>query len=172
MIPEEKPDSTSVMDVDEGETMSDERPASTSNSHSATPNLFEDESTPPSTRAHSETPPVATPAKNGRGKKKTIDVQLIGDLPRAEEDAHKTFQELPGNHYQYGTLGRSREALESMTCDCQYAHGQSMLPPIALRPLFIASPRFVRIFYPLSVFPSSEAPGKSGRLGYRAAIIL
>lgn len=126
MIPEEKPDSTSVMDVDEGETMSDERPASTSNSHSATPNLFEDESTPPSTRAHSETPPVVTPAKNGRGKKKTIDVQLIGDLPRAENDAKKTFEELEGNQYQYQTLGRSREAGESMTCDCQFVPGQSV----------------------------------------------
>ena len=57
-------------------------------------------------------------------KKKTNEVQLIGDLPRAEENAFKTFVEIPQNHYQYGTLGRSREALESMTCDCQYDHGQ------------------------------------------------
>ncbi|PSS37245.1 hypothetical protein PHLCEN_2v883 [Hermanssonia centrifuga] len=50
--------------------------------------------------------------------------QLIGDLPRAEEAAMRTFVEIQENHYQYGTLGRSREALESMTCDCQYEHGQ------------------------------------------------
>ena len=37
----------------------------------------------------------------------------------------KVFVEIPSNHYQYGTLGRSREALESMTCDCQYDPGQS-----------------------------------------------
>ena len=51
--------------------------------------------------------------------------QLIGDLPRADEEALKTFIEIQDNHYQYGTLGRSREALESMMCDCQYEHGQS-----------------------------------------------
>lgn len=50
--------------------------------------------------------------------------QLIGDLPCAEEEALRTFTEIPGNQYQYGTLGRSREALESMTCECQYEHGQ------------------------------------------------
>jgi hypothetical protein len=49
--------------------------------------------------------------------------QLIGHLPRAEEQALKTFAEIPANLYQYGTLGRSREALESMTCDCYYEHG-------------------------------------------------
>lgn len=51
--------------------------------------------------------------------------QLIGDLPRAEAEALRTFVEISENHYQYGTLGRSREALESMMCDCQYEHGQS-----------------------------------------------
>ena len=67
----------------------------------------------------SVTPPLAT----SKSKVK-VEPQLIGHLPRAEDDAFKTFEELPGNHYQYGTLGRSREALESMTCDCQYDHGQ------------------------------------------------
>ena len=53
-------------------------------------------------------------------------VAVVGlvDLPRAEENALKTFVEIPENHYQYNTLGRSREELESMTCDCQYEHGQ------------------------------------------------
>lgn len=51
--------------------------------------------------------------------------QLIGDLLRAEDAALATFEEIPDNHYQYGTLGRSREEGESMTCDCQYEHGWS-----------------------------------------------
>lgn len=68
----------------------------------------------------STTPPAG--AKKSKAAKK--EPQLIGDLPRAEAAAMQTFVELPGNHYQYGTLGRSREAYESMTCDCQYEHGQ------------------------------------------------
>jgi [histone H3]-lysine36 N-trimethyltransferase len=70
----------------------------------------------------STTPPAGSKSKNKPTKKEP---QLIGDLPRAEEDAMKTFSEIPENHYQYGTLGRSREVMESMTCDCQYEHGQS-----------------------------------------------
>jgi histone-lysine N-methyltransferase SETD2 len=66
----------------------------------------------------SVTSPVAPDAKPIRKGP-----QLIGDLPCAEAEAQRTFMELPGNQYQYGTLGRSREALESMTCDCQYEHG-------------------------------------------------
>jgi hypothetical protein len=67
----------------------------------------------------SVTPPLAPDVKPVRKGP-----QLITDLPRAGEEALRTFVELSGNHYQYGTLGRSREALESMTCDCQYEHGQ------------------------------------------------
>ena len=67
----------------------------------------------------SVTPPLAPDAKPVRKGP-----QLIGDLPRADVEELRTFVELTGNHYQYGTLGRSREALESMTCDCQYEHGQ------------------------------------------------
>ncbi|KAI0354309.1 SET domain-containing protein [Trametes cingulata] len=68
----------------------------------------------------SATPPIPSKSK---GKPPKAPVQLIGHLPRAEEEALKTFTEIPENHYQYGTLGKSREALESMTCDCQYEHG-------------------------------------------------
>ncbi|EIW56542.1 SET domain-containing protein [Trametes versicolor FP-101664 SS1] len=68
----------------------------------------------------SATPPLSNKTK---GKAPKGPAQLIGHLPRAEEDAMKTFTEIPGNHYQYGTLGKSREALESMMCDCQYEHG-------------------------------------------------
>ena len=66
--------------------------------------------------------PSATPPVSSRGKPKT-EPQLIGHLPRAEDAAMRNFVQLEQNHYQYGTLGRSREALESMTCECQYEHG-------------------------------------------------
>ncbi|KAI0632959.1 hypothetical protein C8Q77DRAFT_857945 [Trametes polyzona] len=71
----------------------------------------------------SATPPVVSKSKS---KPPKAPVQLIGHLPRAEEEAMKTFTEIPENHYQYGTLGKSREALESMTCDCQYEHGHGI----------------------------------------------
>lgn len=49
--------------------------------------------------------------------------QLIGELPLAREAAMRTFVELPANAYQYGTLGRSREAMEGMICDCEFSPG-------------------------------------------------
>ena len=49
--------------------------------------------------------------------------QLIGHLPRAENDALSTFEQIRDNWYQYNTLGRSREALEGMNCDCIYEPG-------------------------------------------------
>ena len=70
--------------------------ASTSSSTSPKP-----ESTPPAQRK---------PLKNGP--------QIIAHLPTATEEAMRTFVEIQENHYQYSTLGRSREALESMTCEC------------------------------------------------------
>ncbi|KAI0063379.1 hypothetical protein BV25DRAFT_424390 [Artomyces pyxidatus] len=80
------------------------------------PSPCKTEPTPPLPAKHEPSPPVpAKPVPKGP--------QLIGHLPRAEADAMKTFVEIPANHYQYGTLGRSREALESMTCECSYTHG-------------------------------------------------
>lgn len=70
----------------------------------------------------SNTPPISSKSKI------KAEPQLIGHLPRAEEDALRTFTEIPENHYQYNTLGRSREELESMTCDCQYELGQCPPP--------------------------------------------
>jgi hypothetical protein len=58
---------------------------------------------------------AATPARSGP--------QLIGDLPLATDAALATFELLADNHYQYQTLGRSREAMEGMACDCTYAPG-------------------------------------------------
>ena len=69
-------------------------------------------------------PPLPPSSKAGANNKSNAGHQLIGNLPRAEEEALRTFETLPNNHYQYGTLGRSKEMLESMTCDCQYEHGR------------------------------------------------
>lgn len=64
-----------------------------------------------SPRTGSTTPSAPTkPLKKGP--------QLIGDLPISTEEAMKNFVQIQENHYQYSTLGRSREALESMTCEC------------------------------------------------------
>ncbi|KAI5119568.1 hypothetical protein M0805_005632 [Coniferiporia weirii] len=88
-------------------------------SPSAFSELKDEDSTPtppPSSKSKSETP---APVRNGKPGP-----QLIDYLPRAEAEALKMFEELSGNHYQYSTLGRSREALESMTCDCQFVPGE------------------------------------------------
>ncbi|KAG6879645.1 hypothetical protein C0992_000280 [Termitomyces sp. T32_za158] len=79
-------------------------------------------STPPpsttnETASMSSTPP---PSNIPTSKKSQIVAQLIGDLPIAREAALATFNEIEANSYQYKTLGRSREALESMTCDCVF----------------------------------------------------
>lgn len=69
-------------------------------------------STSPSTSPKPEsTPPTPRkPLKKGP--------QLIAHLQIATEEAMRTFIEIRENQYQYSTLGRSREALESMECEC------------------------------------------------------
>lgn len=93
--------------------------------------------------SHKSTP-SATPAPStkSKGKPPKAPVQLIGHLPVATEDALKTFTEIPKNAYQYGTLGKSREALESMTCDCQYEPGQSS-SVLLLSPSLLPSVDFI-----------------------------
>lgn len=92
-----------------------------------TPSVKTELSPPPPPPLKREKSESSTPAPaNGRSKR--AGPQLIGNLPLAEKEARATFIELPENHYQYNTLGRSREALESMTCDCVYEHGQSYDP--------------------------------------------
>ncbi|KAF9228124.1 hypothetical protein BS17DRAFT_745368 [Gyrodon lividus] len=87
-----------------------------------TPSVKAEPSPPPQLkRETSESSTSAPPLANVKPKR--TGPQLIGELPRAEKAARETFTELSGNHYQYNTLGRSREALESMTCDCVYDHG-------------------------------------------------
>ncbi|KIK92193.1 hypothetical protein PAXRUDRAFT_830188 [Paxillus rubicundulus Ve08.2h10] len=87
-----------------------------------TPSVTTEPSPPPQQRRETSESSTSTPLP-ANVKPKRPGPQLVGDLPRAEEAARATFIELSGNHYQYGTLGRSREALESMTCDCVYDHG-------------------------------------------------
>ena len=97
-----------------GNTASSSRSTSTDVKASLSPS-------PEETPRTSTTPPATSKSKSKAAK---FEPQLIGDLPRAEEAAIRTFVEIPENAYQYGTLGRSREGGESMTCDCQYEHGQ------------------------------------------------
>ncbi|KAK0200857.1 hypothetical protein DFS33DRAFT_1265721 [Desarmillaria ectypa] len=66
---------------------------------------------PPSSTPKSKKPPPSAP-------------QLIGHLPVARDEALSSFTEMADNWYQYKSLGRSRELLESMTCDCTYEHGE------------------------------------------------
>lgn len=110
-------DATSVsMDVDNEEDTAPKTEASPSDSAS----LKSESTTPPPQ-------PSRSPSKGSTNGAKKPGPQLIGHLPRAEEEAMRVFEELKGNHYQYSTLGRSREALESMTCDCQFVPGTCSL---------------------------------------------
>ncbi|KAF9451333.1 hypothetical protein P691DRAFT_663480 [Macrolepiota fuliginosa MF-IS2] len=70
------------------------------------------------TTSKASTPPIKQPRKSPSNVP-----QLIGDLAVARQDALATFNEISDNNYQYKTLGRSRELLESMSCDCTYEHG-------------------------------------------------
>jgi hypothetical protein len=116
-------------------TMSKSRSQSKSPLADVKPKLGEDvkleDSLFPPTDTKSSKPEPSPPPKREPSepvvnvKPKLTGPQLIGDLPRAEAAALATFEEMPDNHYQYGTLGRSREEGESMTCDCQYEHGWS-----------------------------------------------
>uniref|UniRef100_D8QG04 Histone-lysine N-methyltransferase, H3 lysine-36 specific n=1 Tax=Schizophyllum commune (strain H4-8 / FGSC 9210) TaxID=578458 RepID=D8QG04_SCHCM len=75
-----------------------------------------------SSKASATPPPQAQPKK---GKKATPNPpQFIGHLPVAREDALRTFRQIPENWYQYAKLGKSREAMEGSTCDCEYEEGE------------------------------------------------
>ncbi|KAF5332929.1 hypothetical protein D9758_015955 [Tetrapyrgos nigripes] len=66
----------------------------------------------------SSTPPVASSSNSRKPIK--APPQLIGDLPIARDEAMSTFKEMLDNWYQFKSLGRSREFMESMTCDCVF----------------------------------------------------
>ena len=121
------PDSRSMMNDDDDAkpeyplTLKSEPRTSTSTSASASPRTGSTTPSVPTTTTTTKLPPL---------KKKGP--QLIGDLPISTEEAMKTFVQIEENHYQYSTLGRSREALESMTCEC---------PPNGRRTLFAGTTR-------------------------------
>jgi histone-lysine N-methyltransferase SETD2 len=116
-----------VKSEEDGLVIKDEQPTSFPVSPDETlrdfpPPKLEDSVSP----KHSESSESSTPPPvSGKRKPKVESTgpQLIGHLPKSEKQARATFIEITENHYQYGTLGRSREALESMLCDCQYEHG-------------------------------------------------
>jgi [histone H3]-lysine36 N-trimethyltransferase len=74
------------------------------------------------TTSKSLTPPLLPSSKLPR-KAASAAIQIISDLPVARESALDTFNEILDNNYQFKSLGRSGEILESMTCDCTYEHG-------------------------------------------------
>jgi [histone H3]-lysine36 N-trimethyltransferase len=84
-------------------------------------------STTDAAESKSTSPPLAARPKTSR-KAAQIPVQLIGNLPIARQAAVSSFTEIYCNNYQYKSLGRSREVLESMTCHCTYEHGSSFFP--------------------------------------------
>jgi hypothetical protein len=86
--------------------------------HSPNAKDFIPTKTEPSASTSSSTSPKPESTPPAQRKPLRKGPQLIGNLPAAREEAMKTFIEIQENQYQYSTLGRSREALESMTCEC------------------------------------------------------
>ncbi|KAJ8075139.1 histone methyltransferase set2 [Marasmius tenuissimus] len=82
----------------------------------------ESESLPNSASSSKTSTPPPTAASTSR-KSQKAPPQLIGHLPIARDEALGTFTEMPDNWYQYKSLGRSRELMESMTCECQFIPG-------------------------------------------------
>ncbi|KAF7297264.1 Histone methyltransferase [Mycena indigotica] len=80
------------------------------------------------TTSRSTTPPPAS-ASRGSKRKVALPVQLIADLPIARDDALDTFTEIQANTYQNKSLGRSREALEGMSCECAYSQAYTLGTP-------------------------------------------
>ncbi|KAJ6463484.1 histone methyltransferase [Mycena sanguinolenta] len=84
---------------------------------------------PKGSRAPSTTPPPSrTRTSSAAAKKKSAPpLQLIGDLRVARTDALDTFNEIQDNNYQNKSIGRSREAMEGMSCECVYRRGTDPL---------------------------------------------
>lgn len=100
----------------DGVKMKDQVPRDIKRSHNAE-DLIPTNSEPSTSTSSSTSPkPESTPPAQKKPLRKGP--QLIGNLPIAREEAMRTFIEIQENQYQYSTLGRSREALESMTCEC------------------------------------------------------
>ncbi|KAJ6554544.1 hypothetical protein B0H19DRAFT_150279 [Mycena capillaripes] len=78
-------------------------------------------------RSTSPPPQPARTSSAAAKKKSAPPLQLIGDLPVAREAALGSFNEIPDNNYQNKSIGRSREAMEGMTCECNYRKGKDQL---------------------------------------------
>ncbi|SJL11215.1 related to Histone-lysine N-methyltransferase, H3 lysine-36 specific [Armillaria ostoyae] len=104
-----------------------------SSSHSMSPTMTDSapsmsastSATPPPDSATSSKMSTPPPSSTPKSKKPPPSApQLIGHLPVARDEALSSFTEMADNWYQYKSLGRSRELLESMNCDCTYEHGE------------------------------------------------
>lgn len=89
--------------------------------------------TPPPDEAESK------PTKKGK-KSPPPPPQIIDHLAVATTEARGVFEEMKENWYQYAKLGRSREAGESMSCDCTYDPGEFFVLffsfPLLFPPIF------------------------------------
>lgn len=108
--PDSPPDDVEMDDDDRAPRKTDRSPKSES--------LLTAKSEPTTSTSASASPRPESTTPSAPTKPLRKGPQLIGDLPITTEEAMKTFVEIQENHYQYSTLGRSREALESMTCEC------------------------------------------------------
>ncbi|GAA5930868.1 uncharacterized protein JCM15063_002482 [Sporobolomyces koalae] len=91
-----------------------------------------EEDVKPPTEKSAEKAANGTPAKGrGRGRRKTaqveIEPQLIGDLPRAEEEAGRTFTEILESSYYSRQLGNTPYYdPDAARCDCVYRAGEPL----------------------------------------------
>ncbi|KAJ6630080.1 hypothetical protein B0H10DRAFT_1984899 [Mycena sp. CBHHK59/15] len=127
-LPSRSPSTTgSLKDGPDADPPMDPPPSSTEPDESMPPADDESEVSSVSSAASNSRSP--TPARlqpltpSATAKKGPPAPQLIGDLVIARTAALDTFDEISDNNYQYKTLGRSREAMEGMTCECTYQHG-------------------------------------------------
>ncbi|TRM63284.1 hypothetical protein BD626DRAFT_592433 [Schizophyllum amplum] len=79
-----------------------------------------------SSKASTTPPPQAQPKKGKASKAAPNPPQFIGHLPVARAEALRQFKQIQENWYQYAKLGKSREAMEGSTCDCDYEEGDNL----------------------------------------------
>ena len=66
--------------------------------------------------------------KKQKKAKEAAPVQLVEHLPRAENEALATFEEIQSNEYHDKKLGRAKGKFEVMVCECSYNPCESALP--------------------------------------------
>ena len=60
--------------------------------------------------------------------KATYQAQIVMDLPKAEEEASATFEEIDANKYLSKELGRCKGQESGMVCDCKILPSESNAP--------------------------------------------